>query len=177
MAKVLSCLPYLSVRSSDDLSSQLTSTSAELSVSAAFRYAGMVSAMDAAIGNVTDALKAHNMWQNGVFVISNDNGGWLGYGGLNYPYRGDKTTLWWVCPSGIVALGLSLLRCLCLCGARARPTVAALQGRRAAWPLVDHRPRRRESRRPLPQPSARERLAADADRRGRRRHGHRRRGV
>ena len=58
----------------------------------------MVSAMDAAIGNVTDALKAHNMWQNGVFVISNDNGGWLGYGGLNYPYRGDKTTLWWVLP-------------------------------------------------------------------------------
>ena len=54
----------------------------------------MVSAMDAAIGNVTDALKAHNMWQNGVFVISNDNGGWLGYGGLNYPYRGWKDSFW-----------------------------------------------------------------------------------
>ena len=100
-------MPALSVTVRSDLSSQLTSSSAELSVSAAFRYAGMVSAMDAAIGNVTDALKAHSMWQNGVFVISNDNGGWLGYGGLNYPYRGDKTTLWWVCPSGIVALGLS----------------------------------------------------------------------
>ena len=133
----------------------------------------MVSAMDAAIGNVTDALKAHNMWQNGVFVISNDNGGWLGYGGLNYPYRGDKTTLWGVLPLlfGVAAAPLPVSVW------SSSRTVAALQGRRAAWPLVDHRPRRRESRRPLPQPGACKRLAADADRRGRHRHGHRRRGV
>jgi len=39
--------------------------------------------MDEAIGNVTYAMKAAKMWTNSVFVISNDNGGWLGYGGLN----------------------------------------------------------------------------------------------
>ena len=37
-------------------------------------YAAMVSAMDEAIGNVTDAMKAAKMWDNSVFVISNDNG-------------------------------------------------------------------------------------------------------
>ena len=39
--------------------------------------------MDEAIGNVTYAMKAAKMWTNCVFVLSNDNGGWLGYGGLN----------------------------------------------------------------------------------------------
>ena len=34
-------------------------------------YAAMVSAMDEAIGNVTSALKAANMWSECMFVISN----------------------------------------------------------------------------------------------------------
>ena len=33
------------------------------------------------------------MGDNTVLVLSNDNGGWCGYGGLNHPYRGHKTTL------------------------------------------------------------------------------------
>lgn len=56
-------------------------------------YAGMVSAMDEAIGNVTHALKDASMWNTSILVVSNDNGGWLGYGGINYPYRGHKTTM------------------------------------------------------------------------------------
>ena len=57
-------------------------------------YGGMVSAIDDALKNITDTLKSEQMWGNTVLVVSNDNGGWNGYGGLNYPFRGHKTTLW-----------------------------------------------------------------------------------
>ena len=58
-------------------------------------YAGMVSVVDECLSNVTAALKSNaNMWANTVLVVSNDNGGWAGYGGLNTPYRGHKTQLW-----------------------------------------------------------------------------------
>ena len=67
-------------------------------------YAGMLSAVDECVLNVTTALKANaNMYSNSIIVISNDNGGWVGYGGLNTPYRGHKTTLW---EGGIRGLGL-----------------------------------------------------------------------
>ena len=65
-------------------------------------YAGMVSALDDAMLNLTRTLKEVGMWENVVLVISNDNGGWNGYGGLNYPYRGHKTTLW---EGGVKGLG------------------------------------------------------------------------
>ena len=89
-------------------------------------YAGMVSAMDSTIGNVTDALKAAKMWNNTVFVISNDNGGWLGYGGLNFPYRGDKTTLY-DDPRLTSHLHLRLLARLSVCRALCRRVVFALR--------------------------------------------------
>jgi hypothetical protein len=57
-------------------------------------YAAMVSVVDECLANVTGALKAARMWENTILVVSNDNGGWMGYGGLNTPYRGHKTTLW-----------------------------------------------------------------------------------
>ena len=58
-------------------------------------YAGMVAVVDECLSNVTNALKVNgNMWVNTILVVSNDNGGWTGYGGLNTPYRGHKTQLW-----------------------------------------------------------------------------------
>lgn len=47
----------------------------------------MVSVVDEALANVTNALRAKAMWPNSITVLSNDNGGWIGYGGINYPYR------------------------------------------------------------------------------------------
>lgn len=68
-------------------------------------YAGMLTALDEGIGNITDTLKAQDMYDNSVMVLSNDNGGMSGSygmgccncgtscGGLNYPYATIRSIL------------------------------------------------------------------------------------
>ena len=41
-------------------------------------YAGMLTALDEGIGNITDTLKSTGMYDNSVMVLSNDNGGMSG---------------------------------------------------------------------------------------------------
>ena len=53
-------------------------------------FAAMLSSLDEALPQVIDALKAKNMWQNTVFIVTTDNGGNLGGSGNNWPLRGMK---------------------------------------------------------------------------------------
>ena len=52
---------------------------------------GMVTAMDEAIGNITDTLREANMEDNTLIIFTTDNGGtdWRS-GGSNFPLRGTK---------------------------------------------------------------------------------------
>ena len=57
-------------------------------------YAGMMAAMDDAVGNVTTALRARpDMYANSIVIFSTDNGG-PGHDASNVPLRGAKFSTW-----------------------------------------------------------------------------------
>ncbi|XP_033759785.1 arylsulfatase B-like isoform X1 [Pecten maximus] len=58
------------------------------------KFSGMVTAMDDVIGNVTQALKAHGMYEDTLIVFTSDNGGWPTMFGNNFPLRGSKITIY-----------------------------------------------------------------------------------
>ena len=65
-------------------------------------YSAMVTSMDDSVGRVVDALRETGLYNNSVIVLVSDNGGSAlnrdetrdGFGGNNYPLRGDKGTVW-----------------------------------------------------------------------------------
>ncbi|XP_060588767.1 arylsulfatase B-like [Ruditapes philippinarum] len=57
------------------------------------KFSGMVSAMDEAIGNVTQALTDNGLIEDTLFIFTSDNSGWPIRGGNNYPLRGGKITI------------------------------------------------------------------------------------
>jgi arylsulfatase I/J len=61
----------------------------------------MVMQMDFAVGKIITSLKDTGLYENTVIFVSADNGGILP-GGYNWPYRGQKATLW---EGGMRAIG------------------------------------------------------------------------
>eukprot|EP00947_MAST-08B_sp_MAST-8B-sp1_P001461 g1461.t1 len=57
-------------------------------------FSGMLSYVDETVKNLTDALKRKGMWENTLFVWTNDNGSPIFVGGSNHPLRGGKGTNW-----------------------------------------------------------------------------------
>ncbi len=61
-------------------------------------YAGMLTAADEGIGNITAALKQNGLWGNTLIILTTDNGGpttvGCTQGSSNYPKRGGKCSLW-----------------------------------------------------------------------------------
>ena len=61
-------------------------------------YAGMLTAADEGIANVTQALKDSGLWNNTLIIFTTDNGGPTQVCGVqgssNFPRRGGKCTVW-----------------------------------------------------------------------------------
>lgn len=61
-------------------------------------FAGMLSALDEGVGNVTKALQAKGMFDNTFIIFTTDNGGPSETcdvtGTSNYPHRGSKCSIW-----------------------------------------------------------------------------------
>ncbi|OWF53589.1 arylsulfatase B-like [Mizuhopecten yessoensis] len=58
------------------------------------QFSGMVTAMDDAIGNVTQALKDYDLYNDTLIIFTSDNGGWPSLYGNNFPLRGSKITIY-----------------------------------------------------------------------------------
>ena len=55
-------------------------------------FAGMITQVDDAVGNIVQALHKKEMWDNTLLITFSDNGGQTVQGASNYPLRGTKST-------------------------------------------------------------------------------------
>lgn len=57
-------------------------------------FCGMVKAMDEGVAQVTEALQKRGLADNTIIIFSTDNGGAPSVGGFNYPFRGEKASVY-----------------------------------------------------------------------------------
>jgi hypothetical protein len=56
-------------------------------------FSGLVTHMDYSIGKLVANLKSTGLYEDTLIWFTSDNGGWVGYGGDNGPYKGGKCSL------------------------------------------------------------------------------------
>jgi arylsulfatase B len=59
-------------------------------------WGSMLNAMDRGVGNITEALRTEEMWDQALIVMTSDNGGDCRFGqpANNFPLKGRKCTVW-----------------------------------------------------------------------------------
>ncbi|KAK3233786.1 hypothetical protein CYMTET_55934 [Cymbomonas tetramitiformis] len=57
-------------------------------------YCGLVKGLDEGVMNVTSNLKRHGIFEDTIIIFMSDNGGMPAGGGLNYPFKGRKGSMW-----------------------------------------------------------------------------------
>ena len=102
-------LPFQSVHMPAEAPAAMIAKQAPMKNSQRRTYLGMISAVDAAIGQTVAAMKATGVWDNSVVILNGDNGGPVWCSGMhdcphakpdmygpvsNYPLRSGKWTNW-----------------------------------------------------------------------------------
>ena len=102
-------LPFQSVHMPNEAPADMIAKQPPMKNSARRTYLGMISAMDAALGDTMASMKAHGLWANAVLLLNGDNGGPVWCSGMkdcpsvsndqygpvsNYPLRSGKWTNW-----------------------------------------------------------------------------------
>ncbi|KAH3745729.1 arylsulfatase B [Pelomyxa schiedti] len=85
-------IPFQAVHNPLEVPAKYTSPYGDIKNNDRKTEAGMINAMDQAVGNITSALKSTGLWQNSIIIFVADNGGPEGNAANNYPLRGYKTT-------------------------------------------------------------------------------------
>ena len=86
-------VPFQSVHEPFEVPDEYVEMYANVNDKSRSTYLGMVTAMDDAVGNITQALKDHGLYDNSIIIWFSDNGGPEGYEASNWPLRGSKYTL------------------------------------------------------------------------------------
>jgi len=108
-APLFAYVAFQGVHSPAQVPARFEDLNVDIAYSIRRKFAGMVSAMDEGVANITAALSAAGMLDNTILIVTSDNGGPIdkteggdAIGASNFPFRGGKHSLW---EGGIHAIG------------------------------------------------------------------------
>ncbi|XP_067685548.1 arylsulfatase B-like [Haliotis asinina] len=87
-------LPFQAVHSPMQVPQKYEAMYSNVKIEGRRKYCGMVSALDDAVGNITNALTSNGLMNDTLILFTAVNGGWVTENGNNYPLRGGKVTVY-----------------------------------------------------------------------------------